>query len=344
MPDDPTVRRPVYSFVAGAAAGLFLAAVIFAAVLHHNAGRGGTTSARILTLAHGLEPTHPVHLAFEHFARSVEGLSGGRLKVTLYHSGQLGAEVECIEQVQAGSLDMTKTSASPLESFVPEMAAFSVPYVFRDEAHFWNVLEGAIGQRLLAAGRGSNLIGLCYLDAGSRSFYTVSKPVLTPGDLHGQKIRVQKSKTAMDMVEAMGGLPTPIPWGELYSALQQCMVDGAENNPPSYYSSRHYEVARHLALDEHTRTPDLMLISRQTWERLNEADQQVLQRAAREASVFQRQLWKEKTLECMAALKKAGVNIHEVDAAPFTAATEAMRRQYNGTPLGELLEQIQQVK
>jgi tripartite ATP-independent transporter DctP family solute receptor len=159
---------------------------------------------------------------------------------------------------------MTKTSAAPMEGFVPEMAIFGIPYVFRDNDHCWRVLESEIGRQLLAAGQSVGLHGLCYYDAGSRSFYTIDRPILVPDDLRGLKIRVQQSKTAMDMVEALGGSPTPIPWGELYTALQQRMVDGAENNPPSFHSNRHFEVCKHLSLDEHTIVPDILVSARRS--------------------------------------------------------------------------------
>ncbi len=336
--------RAVYSFVAGFAVALFLATAGFALVLKArvsgNAGGAFGAAGRTLTLAHALEPTHPVHLAMERMAERVEELSDGNLRFTVYDSGQLGAETDLLEQLQGGSLDITKVSTSPLESFVPEMAIFGVPYVFRDHDHFWRVLESPLGLRLLSAGDDANVHGLCYYDAGARSFYTVSKPALTPADLRGQAIRVQKSKTAMDMVEAMGGLPTPIAWGELYSALQQRMVDGAENNPPSLHSSRHYEVARHYVLNEHTRTPDIVLIAASTWKTLSEEERRIIQQAARESTTFQRALWKEKSAESMAALEEAGVKIYPVDPKPFIDAVQPMIRALDGTPVGKLVDEI----
>ncbi len=334
--------RAVYSFVAGFAVALFLATAGFALVLKARVGGGGAGGAvgRTLTLAHALEPTHPVHLAMERMAERVEELSGGNLRFTVYHSGQLGAETDLLEQLQGGSLDITKVSTSPLESFVPEMAIFGVPYVFRDHDHFWRVLESPLGLRLLSAGDSANVHGLCYYDAGARSFYTVTKPALTPADLRGQAIRVQKSKTAMDMVEAMGGLPTPIAWGELYSALQQRMVDGAENNPPSLQSSRHYEVAKHYALNEHTRTPDIVLIAASTWKTLSEEERRIIQQAARESMAFQRELWTKTSAEAMAAVEKAGVKVYKVDLKPFVEAVQPMIRGLKGTPVGKLIEDI----
>jgi len=334
--------RGIFSFVAGCAVGLFLATVGFALVLM-NSDRAGAAATRKLTLAHALDPQHPVHLAMERMAERVDELSGGRLQITVYHSGQLGGETDLLEQLQANSLDITKVSTAPLESFVPEMAVFSMPYVFRDHRHFWRVLESPLGERLLQQGHDANVVGLCYYDAGARSFYTVAKPARTPAELRGMKIRVQKSRTAMDMIEAMGGLPTPIAWGELYSALQQRMVDGAENNPPSFYTSRHYEVARHYVLNEHTRIPDIVLISRGTWDSLDPDQRRIIEQAADESSIYQRELWETMTAESLAELKKAGVQIYEVDVAPFVATVEPMFRRAEGTAVGELIEEIRRI-
>ena len=351
MSSPQSSSRFVYSFIAGCAVGLFLATVGFALVLNNRPGGlsggggagGGAGGGRTLTLAHALEPSHPVHLAMEQMAKRVDEISNGKLQLLIYHSGQLGAETDCLEQLQGGSLDITKVSTASLESFVPEMGVFGVPYVFRDHDQYWRALESPIGQRLLQAGESANVVGLCYYDAGARSYYTVRKPVLSPADLKGMTIRVQKSKTAMDMVEAMGGLPTPIAWGELYSALQQSMVDGAENNPPSFYSSRHYEVAKHYSLNEHTRTPDIVLISAKTWGSLDEQQKRILEQAARESSLYQRKLWHEKSDEAMAALEKGGVKVYKPDKEPFVKSVEPMIRSYDGTPIGKLIEELRKI-
>ncbi|MCH9023577.1 MAG: TRAP transporter substrate-binding protein [Planctomycetes bacterium] len=222
----------------------------------------------VLKIGHGLNEQHPVHKALVFMGEKLKEKSNGKITLEIFPSEQLGSEREMIEQVQQGFLDMTKTSSSPLESFIPVMGVFSVPYVFRDHEHFWKVLKGPIGSKILQAGKEKNLIGLCYYDSGSRSFYTKDRPIMVPDDLKNPKplkIRVQESKTSMAMVKALGAAPTPIAWGELYIALQTGIVDGAENNPPSFYTSRHYEVCNHYSLDEHSRVPDVVLISTKTW-------------------------------------------------------------------------------
>jgi tripartite ATP-independent transporter DctP family solute receptor len=213
---------------------------------------GAQQDVMVLRVGHSLDPSHTVHKAMLKMGERLQQLSGGTMAIELYPSGQLGSERELIELLQIGSLAMTKVSASPLEGFVPTMKLFNIPYLFRDQEHFFKVLDSDIGRDILASLKPAQLLGLGYYDAGSRSFYTTKKPVVTPADLASVKIRVQESQAAMAMIRALGGNPTPISWGELYTALQQGVVDGAENNPPSFYLSRHYEVAPYYILDEHT--------------------------------------------------------------------------------------------
>ena len=188
----------------------------------------------VLRLAHGLDVSHTVHRSMEFMAQQLDSLSEGKLKIQIYPSQQLGTERECLELLQIGSLDITKVSAAVLENFAPKLKVLSLPYIFTSKEHQFRVLDGPVGKELLAASRPFKLEGLCFYDAGSRSFYTIDKPLNTPEDLSGLKIRVQESATAIGMVQALGGSPTPISWGDLYTALQQGVVDGAENNPPSF--------------------------------------------------------------------------------------------------------------
>jgi len=299
---------------------------------------------RVLKLAHGLDVTHPVHLAMVHMADRVTDLSDGHMRVDIHPSGQLGEERELIEMLQIGSLAMTKVSASPLESFVPEMTVFSIPYVFRDHEHLWQVLDGQIGQGLLMAGAPYYLRGLCYYDAGPRSFYTVGTAVRTPEDLRGLKIRVQKSITSTRMVRTLGGSATPIDWGELYSALQQGVVDGAENNLPSFFLSRHYEVSRYYTVDEHTWVPDVLLISTHVWERLSTEERGWLEEAVASSVIEQRRLWRDASEDALAQVRAAGVEIIEPDKAEFRRAAQPMVESYRGTPVYDLLAAIEQVR
>jgi len=299
---------------------------------------------RILKLAHVLDTSHPVHQGMVYMAQKVAEKSGGRMRVDIYPGGQLGAERDLIELLQIGSLAMTKVSTAPLEAFVPEMKIFGIPYVFRNDEHRWKVLKSEIGRRLLLAGEKFFLRGMCYYDAGSRSFYTRDRLIRTPDDLKGLKIRVMKSITAVEMVKALGGSATPIPWGELYTALQQGVVDGAENNPPSFYFSRHYEVCKYYSLDEHTAVPDILLMSTVVWNQLSPIEQQWLQQAVDESVEYQRKLWQESTQQALQKVQEAGVTVIHPDKTPFRQAVKAMHESYRGTAIYNLIRRIQEIQ
>ena len=295
-----------------------------------------------LKLAHTLDPTHTVHKAMLFMDKRLQELSGGTMAIDIYPSGQLGSERELIELLQIGSLTMTKVSASPLEGFVPEMKIFNIPYLFRDDEHYQQVLASDIGKSLLLAPVSARLRGLGYYDAGSRSFYSTKKPVHTPEDLVGMKVRVQESQTAMRMVTSLGGSPTPVAWGELYTALQQGVVDGAENNPPSFYLSHHYEVAPYYTLDEHSAVPDILLVSQYVWEHLSPQQQEWLQQAVDESVQYQHRQWQIDTAAALAAVEAAGVQVIRPDKALFRAKVAPMMQAYEGTPLGAVIKQIQE--
>lgn len=319
-------------------AGCLLATSGFALLTRH--AHESDRDSVVLQLGHSLDTSHPVHLAMERMSARLEELSQGSMRLLIAPNGQLGGETECIELLQRGALAMTKTSTAPLESFVPTMAVFGVPYVFRDEDHFWKVVEGPIGEGLLSAGEGTGLVGLCWYDAGARSFYTKSTPIESPDDLRGLKIRVQNSQTALRMVEELGGSPTPLTFAELYTGLQQGLVDGAENNPPSFWSSRHFEVCKEYSLDEHTRVPDLLLISGAWWDRLDERQRGWLRQAARESALWQRDAWRERTEESLEAVRAAGVEVRRPPTAAFAERVAAMHLAYEGTPVGDLIAQV----
>jgi len=297
----------------------------------------------VLKLGHALDTSHSVHKAMVYMAERLDKYSGGTMRIDIYPSGQLGVERETVELLQIGSLAMTKVSTAPLEAFVPSMKIFSIPYLFRDREHYFRVLDSDIGKFLLESTEVARVRGLGYYDSGSRSFYTKEKPVLTPDDLDGMKIRVMQSQTAVKMVSALGGSPTPISWGELYTALQQGVVDGAENNPPSFYLSGHYETAKYYSLDEHTAVPDILLISSRVWQSLDEQQKGWLQHAVDDSVAYQRELWKQSTEEALAAVQKAGVKVYYPDKTPFQAAVEEMKASYAGTEIGDLIAAIEEM-
>jgi len=295
----------------------------------------------ILRLSHGLDVTHPVHKAMVYMGERLKEYSGGSLQLQIYPGNQLGSERESLELLQIGSLAMTKVSANTLEGFVPEFRLFNLPYIFTGDDHRFRVLESDIGKGLLLKGVPNRFMGLCYYDAGSRSFYTKKTPVQTPDDLKGLKIRVMGSPTAIEMVNTMGGSATPISWGELYTALQQGIVDGAENNPPSFYTSRHYEVCQYYSLDEHTSVPDVLIMSTAVWKNLSDEEKQWVQRAAEESAAYQKVLWKKATEDALRELKINGVTIIKPDKSLFQKKVAVLYDKYEQDPvLGDMIRKI----
>ena len=305
---------------------------------------------RILKLAHGLNTQHPVHKAMEFLAKRAAELSDDQLEVQIFPSEQLGNEKECIEALQLGYLAMTKTSTGPMEAFVPRIRIFGIPYLFLDSEHFWKVVLGPVGRDLLVAGEAKGLRGLCYYDAGARSFYSKDAPINTPLDLAGKKVRVMNSVMAMEMIKAMGGSPTPISWGELYTSLDQGVVDAAENNPPSFDTSRHFEICKYYSLDEHVRLPDMLVISSRVWADLTEQQQQWLQQAVDESVTYGRDLWTKAELISLEVVKSAGVVVTYPDKKPFQDAVRPMWDKFlnadkkEDQAIGALIRQIQEIK
>jgi len=293
-----------------------------------------------LKLAHSLNSDHPVHLALVKMAERLDELSDGSMKLDIYLNGQLGSERELIEMLQIGSVSMTKVSAISLEGFTEEMRVFSVPYLFNDRQHYWDVLNSDIGKHLLNQLRKVHLQGLGYYDAGSRSFYMTDKLVEHPRDLISKKVRVLPSRTSIEMVQALGGSATPIAWGELYTALQQGVVDGAENNPPSYYLSKHYETAKYYTLDEHTSVPDILLMSRSVYDALSTQQRLWLDIAIKDSIKYQRELWLQAERDALVALKNEGVQIIKPNKAPFKAAVKNIQSEFLNGPLAELIIKI----
>jgi len=283
---------------------------------------------KIIRLGHGLSTTHSVHQAMVYMDSVLRVKSNGKMKIQIYPSEQLGTERQCLELLQIGSLDMTKVSAGSLENFSPNIKVFGLPFLFRDRQHSYSVLDGPIGRDLLSGTEKYWLKGLAYYDAGARSFYTKEKKINSPEDLDGLKIRVMESKTAFDMVKALGGSPTPISFGELYTSLQQGVVDGAENNPPSFYLSRHYEVCKYYTLDEHTLLPDVLLMSTHIWDSFSDKEREWLSQAVKESITEQRKLWTKSEKQSLDAVKKAGVEIIIPDKTLFSKKSKKILESY----------------
>ena len=300
---------------------------------------------KTLKLGHGLNVDHPVHQGMEFMAQRLAEKSDGQLLMEIYPSSQLGSERQCLELLQIGSLAMTKVSCAVMENFSPKIQVFSLPYIFRDRQHTYDVLDGPVGKELLLESEDYWLRGLAYFDAGYRSFYTKERPVREPADLEGLKIRVQESAVALELVRSLGGAPTPIAWGELYTALQQGVVDGAENNPPSFFTSRHYEICKYYSLNEHTAVPDILVMGKVAWDNLTPEEQGWLEEAAYEATIEQRKLWQAAEAEALKAVQEAGVEIIRPNKKLFFEATKSMLEDYRDRPeMYELIQRIQAVQ
>ena len=308
-------------------------------------GCASDSKTRLIRLGHGLDVTHSVHQAMVKADGYLNDLSEGKMRLQIYPNQQLGSERECLELLQIGSLDMTKVSGDVMENFAPNMRIFGLPFLFDDKEHLFRVLDGDVGKSLLKEGEDYWLKGLGYYDSGSRSFYTRERPVKTPQDLEGLKIRVQESASAFEMVKQLGGSPTPISWGELYTSIQQGVVDGAENNPPSFYLSRHYEVCKYYIIDEHTMIPDILLVSTHLWNRLSAQEQKWLQEALDKSIIDQRRLWTQSENESLQAVIDAGVEVSYPEKAPFQEATKAMYDDFSKDPvIANLIERIRNEK
>ncbi len=295
----------------------------------------------VLKLGHGLSTSHPVHQGLERMNDELIRLSDSTMRMDIYPSEQLGAELRCIELLQIGSVDVTKVSAASLEGFVEQFKIFGIPYMFRSREHYDRVVESEVGDQILASTEPYWIRGLAYFDSGARSIYTVSRPISTPEDLKGMKIRVMKSPIAVEMMNTLGGSATPVEWGELYTALQSNVVDGAENNTPSITTAYHHEVAKYLTLTEHTYSPDVIIISSKRWAKLSPQQREWITEAARLGSEYQAKLWGQLEVESLEQVREKGIEIITPDKEPFIKMAQPMKEKYRNEPnLKSLIEKI----
>lgn len=246
------------------------------------------------------------------FADMVSEKTNGRIKVEVYYGAQLGDEKSVMEQMQFGAIDFARVSLSPLAEFAPQLNVLQLPYLYRDGEHMWKVLDGKIGEDFLASVESSGLVGLSWYDAGARSFYNSKREVKTLEDLKGLNIRVQESAMMMGMVKALGANPTPMAYGEVYSGLQTGTIDGAENNWPSFESTSHFEVAKYFVLDEHTRVPEMQLISKMTADKLSADDMKIIRECAKESALFEREEWAKREKASEEKVRAGGAVITEL--------------------------------
>ena len=302
---------------------------------------GATAQEVVLRAADNQPEDYPTVQGLYFMADYIEAATDGRIVMEVFPGGQLGDERSTNEQVQLGVIDVVRTSTSPVGEFHAPMGVFSLPYIFRGETHMWKVVNGPIGRELLDGLAEADLRGLAYYDSGSRNFYTTDVPIRSTADLEGLRMRTQQSQVVLDMMEALGAEPVPMAFEEVYSSLQTGVIDGAENNFPSYgpFGVRHYEVAPYFTLDGHARVPEVVMISEQTWSGLDPADQQIVREAALASTTVQAALWDDLSNESRAAVVEAGSEIITVDVSEFQEAMAPLYEEY-GSAYGDLVDRI----
>jgi len=270
---------------------------------------------------------YPTVMAVKQMSESVKKATGGKHSIKVFTGTQLGGEKDTIEQTKIGALDLVRINSAPMNNIVPETLVPSLPFIFRDVTHMRKVLDGAIGDEILKALEPHGYVGMAFYDAGARSFYNTKKPIRTPADMKGMKIRVQQSDLFVGMLQALGANATPMPYGEVYTALKTGLVDGAENNWPSYDTARHFEVAKYYTVNEHSMVPEILMFSKKIFDTLPADEQRIFKQAAKESVPYMRKLWDAKELESRKKVEAAGVQVvDKVDKKPFM---DAMKPVYD---------------
>jgi tripartite ATP-independent transporter DctP family solute receptor len=317
---------------------------IAAALLASAAFAGAAGACEITFKSSDTHPDgYPTVDAVKHMGELLEERSGGRLCVEVFHSAQLGEEKDTIEQTKFGVIDFNRVSMGPFNNLIEETKVVSLPFIFRGTDHMHRVMDGPVGDEILEAFEPHGYIGLAYYDGGSRSFYNRERPITSVADLQGMKIRVMQSDVFVDMMTALGANATPMPYGEVYSAIQTGVIDGAENNWPSFESSGHYEVAGYYTLNQHLIVPEVLVMSKVSWDRLSPEDQEMVRQAAKDSIPVNRELWAAREAQSEEKVRAAGVEIiEEIDKVPFIEAMAPVYEKHAGTPrLQDLVERIQ---
>ena len=295
----------------------------------------------VLRAADNHPADYPTAQSVRFMGDQIEALSEGKIRVKQYPSAQLGQEKDTILATMFGAIDINRINAAPLGNIATELQVLSLPYLFRDKDHMYKVLEGEIGEQLLSYLTPHNLVGLAFLDSGARSFYT-KKPINTLSDMKGLKIRVQNTDMFVTMMDLLGANATPMSFGQVYESLLTGVIDGAENNWPSYVSTRHFEAAKYYTLDQHSMVPEIILMSKETWDELTDEQQKLIKNAARSATRHMRVLWEERVEQAKKKALSAGIDIN--DSLPideFRAAVEPMYQSMKRDPeLADIIARI----
>ena len=285
-------------------------------------GGGSGASGVTLKLSHGLAEDHPIHTALTQFADEIKTNTNGNINVNLYPNATLGSEKDNLEQIPIGALDMAKVSASALETFAPVYEAFSVPYIFNDQDHFYSFMDSEEAKEIYESTRGQGFIALTWFDSGARSFYTTNKPINTPSDLKGLKIRTMDSPMAFEMMKCFGGSATTMSINDVFTAMQSGVIDGAENNETALTTGGHGEIAKCYSYDEHTRIPDILVIGTKVWDSFSEEQQNIVATAADNAKEDYKAAWQAAIQEAIDDSKEIGVEFYYPDKAPFQEAVK----------------------
>jgi tripartite ATP-independent transporter DctP family solute receptor len=306
-----------------------------------------STAAMAQTMVLRSSDTHPDGYptveAVKYMGELIKERTDGRISIEIYHSSQLGQEKDTIEQTRFGVIDLNRVSIGPFNNLIPETQVVSLPFIFRSTDHMHRVMDGPIGEQILAAFEPHGLVGLAFYDGGARSFYNREKPIRSIDDLQGMKFRVMQSDVFVDMVNALGANATPMPYGEVYSSIQTGVIEGAENNFPSFESSKHFEVAPYYTLNEHLIVPEVLVMSQMTWNKLSAEDQAIVRQAAKDSVPYMRELWAAREQQSEEIVRAAGVEIiTDIDKAPFIAAMQPVYDKYVKTPeLQDLIARTQ---
>ena len=287
---------------------------------------------------------YPNTIAMDKFAELLSEKSGGKMKLKMYHSGTLGSQPDAIEQVRMGGLEIANFSLGPIGPIVPEANVVSLPFIFKDTEHAWRVLDGKAGDMINVGLAKKGLISLAWYAAGARSFYNSKKPIKTPADVAGMKVRVMNNDLYSGMIKALGGNPTPMAFAEVYQSLKTGVVDGAENNWPSYESTGHYEVAKYYSISQHLIIPETLCINADVYNKLSADDQKILREAAQESALLQRKLWEERAKASEAKVMAGGAVANAIpDKSAFQSAMKPVYDKFlaDNSNLKPLVEMIQ---
>ncbi len=319
-------------------------AILFIA-LFISCGNGGGSKSLNWKLGHNFTETHPVHKALMQFAADVEKGTEGRVKITIFPNAVLGDDASMIEQLQGDVIQMMKVSTSFVEVFSPLYGIFSIPYLFDSREQFFKAMNTDAVKKIYDSSRPQGFVALTYFDSGSRSFYTKNKAIMHPNDLKGLKIRVIPSPIFVRMIELMGGAATAMPFGEVYTAIQTGTVDGAENNVVSLVEMKHSEVAKQYSFDEHSMTPDVLIVNTTSWDSLSEEDRAIILAAAERSTQTGIELWAQRTEEAMVEAEQQGVTFNYPDKTPFQTATASIIEEQMKDPAkAEIITAIREVK